>query len=253
MAMERSECARQVTTGLDDRGRIARDFWLQQAERHEPLLAVNPGGRCIAVHDWTRRALQRWTLARMRAFKPRYSRCLDVGCGYGDWTEQFATLADEVYGCELASGFVEQALRRVPSARITCADLRDYELPPRLDLVYIGAVLMYLPEPDALDLLRRIRAALVPDALVVCREYCTFNLGRRTVHHTADRFSIHRSPDELCWLAELAGLQVVEIRSAPSIYGEVLGGRAGRWPMRGLLRLVTLPWRRASHTFVLRP
>jgi hypothetical protein len=32
----------------------------------------------------------------------------------------------------------------------------------------------------------------------------------------------------------------------------VLGGRWLQWPLRALWRLGTLPWHRASHTFVLR-
>ena len=79
------------------------------------------------------------------------------------------------------------------------------------------------------------------------------NLGRRTAYYDADRFTVHRSPRELCALAEAADLHIVEVRSSPSIYGEMLGGRAVQWPMRAVMRVATLPWQRASHMFVLRP
>lgn len=233
------------------RSRTTRDFWVQAATKDDEVLAVNPDGRWTGMHRWTRDMLQRWTLGRMRAFKPRYQRCVDIGCGPGHWSERFATIADEVHGCELAPAFVEKARRRVPSASIECCDLREYRIPERCDLVYVGAVLMYVHEDAALDLLRRVRAALAPGALVVVREFCTFNLGRRTINDRRSHFSIHRTPQELCWLAELAGLELVELRSAPSIYGEVLGGAVGHWPLRALMRAMTLPWRRASHTLFL--
>ncbi len=243
-------------TGVEDgdhRARIAREFWFRQAATEEAVVAVNPGARWAGMHDWTRRMLQAWTVDRMRAFRQRYRTCVDIGCGYGDWTERFATLAEEVHGCELAPPFVAQARRRVPHAAIECCDLRDYVIPAASDLVYIGAVLMYVPDLHALDLLRRVRAAVARDALVMWREFCTFNLGRRATYETAERFSVHRSPAQLCWLAELAGFRVDEVRSAPSIYGEVLGGRVGAWPLRGVMRVATATWRRASHTLVLRP
>ncbi len=244
----------QTNEAGDDevRVRTARDFWVA-ASQTEGALSVNPGGRWATMHEWTRRALQRWTLDRMRRFRPRFARCLDIGCGYGDWTEQFATIADQVYGCDIAPAFVERARQRVPRATIECADLRSYEMPQELDLVYIGAVLMYVSEHDALDLLRRVRSAIVPGALVVWREFSTVNLGRRTVNEHDGRFSIHRTPNELAWLAELARFRVIEQRTAPSIYGEVLGGRFAGWPLRGVMRVATSWWRRASRTLVLRP
>jgi SAM-dependent methyltransferase len=237
----------------DERARIVREFWVKQASHETAVVAVNPGARWAGMQDFTRRLLQLWTLDRMRAFRPRYRACVDIGCGYGDWTELFAQLSDEIHGCEIAPQFAAQARKRVPHAQIECCDLRSYVLPAKVDLVYLGAVLLYLPEDAVLDVLRRVRASMTADALVVWREFCTFNLGRRTVNETPERFSIHRSPAELCWLAELAGLRVTELRSAPSIYGEVLGGRIGRWPLRGLMRVATATWRRASHTLVLRP
>jgi SAM-dependent methyltransferase len=237
----------------EERARIAREFWVKQAQNETAIVAVNPDARWAGIHSWTRRMLQAWTIGRIRAERPRYRRCVDIGCGFGDWTELFADLADEVHGCELAPQFVAQARRRVPLAQIECCDLRSYEVPSDADLVYIGAVLLYVSEQAALDLLRRVRASLAEDGIVVWREFCTFNFGRRTVNETTERFSVHRSPAELRWLAELAGLRVVELRSAPSIYGEVIGGRVGGWPLRGLMRVATATWRRASHTLVMRP
>jgi SAM-dependent methyltransferase len=234
------------------RARTSRNYWIA-ASKQDGVLSVNPGGRWASMHDWTRRALQRWTLARMSRIKPRFQRCLDIGCGYGDWTELFAAISDEVYAFDIAPAFVERARKRVPGARIECSDLRSYRMPEQLDLVYIGAVLLYVSEPEALDLLRRVRAAVAPGALVVWREFATFNFGRRTVNASDDRFSIHRTPEELAWLAELAGFTLVEQRAAPSIYGEVLGGRYAGWALRGLMRFGTSWWRRASRTLLLRP
>jgi SAM-dependent methyltransferase len=234
--------------------RIARDFWIEHSRDHVGTQAVHPRGAWSGYHAWTRRMLQDWTIERVKDAAPRYRRCIDLGCGIGDWTERFAELADEVHACDLSPDFVEQTRMRVPAAIVQCADLRDYKFPRRSDLVYVGAVLTYLPDADVLDVLRRIRAATVPGALVLVRDYCAFNLGRRTVNQSAAFYSVHRRAGDLCQLAELAGLTCVELRSSPSIYGEVMTRRAPllQWPMRALWRLATASWMRASHTLILR-
>jgi SAM-dependent methyltransferase len=236
----------------EDHARAAREFWIDHARTYDGNRAVHPRSRWHRYHDWTRRMLQRWTLARMHAAAPRYRRCVDLGCGIGDWTERFAEISDEVHACDLSSDFVAQTRRRVPAAIVQCSDLRAYVLPRQLDLVYIGAVLLYLDDGDVLDVLRRIRAATTPGALVVVRDYCAFNLGRRTINSDAGFYSVHRRARDLRELAALAGLVCVEERASPSIYGEVMarGLPLAQWPLRAAWRLATAAWRRASYTLV---
>lgn len=232
--------------------RVAEEYWIQRAAECPPEEAVHPKSRFLSYEMWTRRMLQTWTVKRLRAFQPRYRRCVDMGCGFGDWTALFAQLCDEVHAFDIAPAFVEATRSRVPTARVECSDLRSYVLPRELDFVYLGAVLIYASEPDVVDVLRRVHDAMVPGGIVIVRDWCTLNFGRRTTNVSARHWSIHRSPWELAWLAEAAKLRLCELRSSPSIYGEVMGGRLGQWPMRLLLRLLSLPVRRASHTLILR-
>jgi trans-aconitate methyltransferase len=239
---------------MTDDAERTRNFWIDRAHTTAGEMAVYTHSRSRRYDAWTRAMLQTWTLGRVRAAKPRYARCLDLGCGHGDWTEAFATLADEVFACDVAPSFVDQTRRRVPHASVACADLRSYRMPDRLDLVYVGAVLMHLTFDDALDVLLRVRNAANRDALVIVRDWCTFNLGRRTENPDPRYFSVHRPAHEVRRIAELAGLTCVELRSSPSIYGEVMARHACvlQWPLRALWRLSTLHWLRASHTLVLR-
>ena len=239
--------------GHEDHARIAREFWIDHARAHDGSRAVHPRSRWHRYHDWTRRMLQDWTLARMRAVAPRFRRCADLGCGIGDWSERFAEISDEVHACDVSPHFVARTQRRVPAAIVECADLRAYRLPRQLDLVYVGAVLLYLDDADILDLFRRIRGATVPGALVIVRDYCVFNLGRRTINFDAEFYSVHRRARELRELAAVAGLSCVEQRASPSIYGEVMAHRVplAQWPFRALWRVATAGWTRASVTLVL--
>jgi SAM-dependent methyltransferase len=238
---------------VEDPSKIVEKFWLERAAKLTPEEAVHPKSRFLGYEMWTRRMLQTWTMQRLRKLKPRSARTLDMACGYGDWTELLAQISDELYAFDIAPSFVDMTQRRVPQAHVACSDLCSYSVPRDLDLVYIGAVLLYAPQPEVVDVLRRVREAIRSDAVVIIRDWCTFNAGRRTTNSGGGHWSIHRSPDELCWLAEAARFRVVELRSSPSIYGEVMGGPILQWPMRGIWRLISLPARRASHTLILRP
>ena len=238
-------------TGDDN---LAREFWLQRSRTLDGPAAVHPDTRWLRYDTWTRGMLQTWTLARLRALRPRFRCAVDLGCGFGDWTERFGAISDQIHACDLAPDLAAATQRRLArhrDARIECADVREFELPPRCDFVYIGAVLMYLSDAAALDVLHRVRAAIAPGALVVIRDFCAFNLGRRTVHRTDASYDVNRRPAELVAMAERAGLQCLELRSSPSIYGEVMGGALLAWPSRALWRLATAFWLRCSHTFVL--
>ncbi len=230
------------------------EFWIERARTTAGPAAVHTHSRSARYDAWARAMLKRWTLKRLRSIEPRYRRCLDLGCGHGDWTELLATVSDEVFACDVAPAFVAQARTRVPHATVACADVREYPMPPRLDLVYLGAVLMHLHDADAIDVLRRVRSVTRPGAVVVIRDWCTFNLGRRTEVPDARYFSVHRRPGELSALADRVGLRPIELRSSPSIYAEVMSRRIPliRWPLRVLWRLATLHWLRASHTLLLR-
>jgi SAM-dependent methyltransferase len=240
-----------MTTPLVDPRRAAQEFWVGRALALEGPRAVHPDTRWLGYDLWTRGMLQRWTLARLRRARSRYRRVVDLGCGYGDWTAQFATLADELYACDLSPAFVAAARQRVPSADIVCTDVRAYAIPRDFDLAYVGAVLMYVPDHDALDVLRRLRDAARPDALVVVRDFCAYGLGRGGVD-TRQGYTVYRRPGELRALVERAGLRVTEMRASPSIYGEVMAGRARALagPLRALWRIATASWLRASQTVI---
>jgi SAM-dependent methyltransferase len=234
----------------------ASRYWVDRAlVRRDPAAVIPDCERWPRYHAWSKTMLQRWTLGRALADRRRYRRCVDFGCGLGDWATLFAPHVDELHACDLAQPFVTETRARLAELghtawHVECANVRSYRIPRGVDLAYLGAVLMYVPDITAVELLRRLRVAAAPNALVIVRDYCTFNLGRPRVY--APGYSVHRSPSRLRALGELAGLRCVEVRSSPSIYAEVMGGRVLGWPLRAAWRLATLHWLRASHTLVFR-
>ncbi|MDX2088949.1 MAG: class I SAM-dependent methyltransferase [Kofleriaceae bacterium] len=236
---------------MEPEKRAATEYWLARSNVTQGIVAVDPGARWGGYHARSRRALQRWTIERMRRHRARYRLGVDLGCGNGDWTELFAQLCDELHASDVSPTFVEQTRQRIahhPASHITLRDVRDAPVPEGADFVYFGAVLMYLEDREVVDVLKRVRARVASNAHVIIRDWCTYNAGRRTVY--PERGSTHRSAHDLRRLGEQVGLRCVEQRSSFSIYGELAAGRISglAWPLRGILRVVTLPWTRASHT-----
>jgi SAM-dependent methyltransferase len=230
----------------------AREFWIRHGKSATGVTAVEPYIRWHGYHARSRRALQRWTLDRLRADRPRYRIGVDLGCGNGEWTELIAPLCDELHACDVSPDFVARTRSRTAWHRACSAevsDIREFPIPNGADLVYVGAAFMYLQDRDVADVLRRIVAHAAPNAHVVIRDYCTYNLGLRTEYPSRGH-SIHRPATHLLELAAEAGLRCDELRSSFSIYGELAAGLVPglQWPLRALFRFVTVPWTRASHT-----
>ena len=229
----------------------AAAYWTERARTVPAAIAIHRHQKWQRYHAWTRRLLQQWTLKQIKAVKPRFRRALDLGCGYGDWTQLFAPLCDEIHACDVAPEFAAQAFLRLAQHRaayVECSDIRTYEIPKQLDLIYVGAVLCYIEDAEVLDVLKRLRAAAVPGAMLIIRDYCTINTGRPK----RLELSIHRDPRRLRDLAMLAGFECTEMRSSASIYGEEMAGNAPwlRWPLRGAWRAATFMWQRASWSLV---
>lgn len=229
----------------------AAAFWIDRARNVQGAAAVLPSkkSRWLGYHAWTSGMLQRWTMSR--AGRSRIKRFVDLGCGRGEWTELFAPISDEVFACDVADAFVAETRGRLAllgHSKVTVeqSDLRSYTIPEGIECAYLGAVLMYLGEAEVIEILAKLRKACAPNARVIIRDYCTYNLGRPSVHP----HSWHRSPAQLRALADKAGLSWVETRSSASIYAEVMGNVVTRWPLAVLWRLVTVHWTRASHTLV---
>jgi SAM-dependent methyltransferase len=114
----------------------------------------------------------------LRRYPPRAGeRVLDIGCGFGDTTQQIAELVGpdgEAVGVDAAARFIEAAAAesRLPNARFLVADV-ERELPAGggFDRAFSRFGTMFFANPVAA--LRNVQAALVPDGeltMVVWRQ-----------------------------------------------------------------------------------
>ncbi|MEA2388960.1 MAG: hypothetical protein QOG41_1733 [Thermoleophilaceae bacterium] len=105
-------------------------------------------------------------------------RVLDIGCGFGDTTQQIAELVGpegEAVGVDAAERFIETARAEaaeagVANARFAVADVQTTRFEDRFDLAFSRMGTMFFASPVAA--LRNVREALVPGgrlAMVVWR------------------------------------------------------------------------------------
>ena len=99
---------------------------------------------------------------------PPGARVLDIGCGFGDTTQQLARLVGaegEAVGVDVSRPFIETATAEAAEAgaanvRFVAGDVQVMELPGPFDYVFSRMGVMFFANPVAA--LRNIRAAMKP-------------------------------------------------------------------------------------------
>jgi len=96
---------------------------------------------------------------------------LEIGCGDGDDTAVLAREGLRVHAFDLSRAAVDRTRLRVPSAVVECRDIRD-PLPEQareLGAVLASLSLHYFPWGETEAIVGRIRAALRPGGVLLCR------------------------------------------------------------------------------------
>jgi SAM-dependent methyltransferase len=133
------------------------------------------------------------TVARALTSLPSECSVLDLGSGVGFWTEYFAHRFAHVVSVE-ASPVLYSSLSdrcsRYPNVTTINGDALAFEPQEKFGLVFLGGLLMYLNEQDALMLLERLAPSLEEGALILCRES---TVRRRTKTLQAEYQVVYRS------------------------------------------------------------
>jgi SAM-dependent methyltransferase len=94
---------------------------------------------------------------------------LDLGSGIGHWAEHFA----KVVAVEASTPLYDALKQRCApyfNVKTVQGDVLLFEPEDRYELVFLGGLLMYLNEGDAVSLLRKLVHCLEPGGVIVCRE-----------------------------------------------------------------------------------
>lgn len=105
---------------------------------------------------------------RAVSFTALRGAALDVGCGSsGRIIELLLEHGFAPEGLDLSSRMLELARRRHPSVPFHRADIRDWAVPRRYDLISAWDSIWHVPLQDQPRVLRKILAALSPGGIVV--------------------------------------------------------------------------------------
>jgi len=117
---------------------------------------------------------------------------LDIGIGTGLLTKDLYSSGFRITGLDFSAAMLEQARRKMPAARLICADLRD-NLPQRLageqyDFIVSSYTLHHLPDTEKVELLADLLPSLTPGGVIL--------VGDISFPDAAQRGAVRsRSPD----------------------------------------------------------
>lgn len=189
---------------------VVRAYWEAAADEAESAsyMAHEQGLPLDCVeHRFT---LERAVVDRWFADLGPTAAVLDVGCGAGAWTEQFARRYGRVVGVDASVGMLAAAGRRLAgrdNVELVRGNALTVALDGEFDGVLLGGLLMYLDRADAVALLVRL-GELAPSGRVIVRES-----GVRTgvEVRTGPYAVVYRSVEEYRAVAAEAGLHVVAV------------------------------------------
>ncbi len=96
---------------------------------------------------------------------------LELGCGGGRDSAVLAAEGHRVVGIDLSADGIAQARARVPTGRFECRDIRA-PFPVAdggTNVILASLSLHYFPWPETAALVERVRTALRPQGLLLCR------------------------------------------------------------------------------------
>ncbi len=140
---------------------------------------------------------------------------LDLGSGVGFWAEYFAQRFGKVIAIEASMPLYEAMVARCShyaNATLLNEDVMAFEPSDRYSMIFLGGMLMYLNESDAIKLLERVTHFLEPGGIVLCRESTVRN---GTLTRQGDYQVVYRSVQTYSSLFSKCGLSVdhVEINT----------------------------------------
>ncbi len=167
---------------------------------------------------------------------------LDLGSGVGYWAEYFALKFKKVVAVEACAPLYESMAQRC-SAYDNLTPINDdvisFEPEGRFSLIFLGGLLMYLNENDAIALLKKLKPCLAPEGIILCRESVVRN---GTVTREGDYQAVYRSVPTYISLFNRCGLTVAQTcLNAPYVLMQMGCELIKKWQanVSGNLQLVT--------------
>jgi len=139
---------------------------------------------------------------------------LDLGCGNGRLTLEFARRCGHVVAVDFSPALLDQAreaARRHGIGNVTWVQCSapHYHPDRRFNAIMLGGLLPYLADADLPPLLRRLHDALAPGGVLVSRDSVLSDLEPEAPPTPADYEAVYRRRDDYRRLFDQAGFTVL--------------------------------------------
>jgi len=147
---------------------------------------------------------------------------LDLGSGVGYWAEEFARSFSRVVAVEGSNVLylaLEERCSPYANIRTIHGNILSFEPDGHYSLVFLGGLLMYVDENDAIALLQKLILCLEPDGMILCRES---TVQGETVTRTGDYPVIYRSVPDYKRIFKQCGLTLEHVeRNEPYVLMQI--------------------------------
>jgi 2-polyprenyl-3-methyl-5-hydroxy-6-metoxy-1,4-benzoquinol methylase len=135
---------------------------------------------------------------------------LDVGCGSGRWELYLARRCGSIVGFDLSPALIDVAQyllakEDINNVTLKCCSVNDYNCHDRkFDIVIISSVMLYVPDSDAVQLLRKVVGMMNENGALFSMEFT----GIRETFVSSDGKNRFRNRSALVGLFEKSGFRL---------------------------------------------
>jgi len=111
---------------------------------------------------------------KINKFCKNFNKALDIGCGNGRYTKEFAKIFDEVIGIDLSKKQIkknqkENELSNIKYLNENFIDADNDKL-PKFDFIFVGDIFMYTSDNDVKKVFKSLLNLLNQDGILIIRE-----------------------------------------------------------------------------------
>ena len=152
-----------------------KNFWNKRAEKYikEQTLSATNLEEDVKLQKMKVDLEQDKILSSIKLTKKDI--CLDLGCGFGAWSEILSPFVKKIIGVDYISKMIEIAeknmkLRKIKNIDYFCSDAISFKTQEKFDFIFISGLLLYLSNKDIKKLVSQIPKYSKKDTRLVLRE-----------------------------------------------------------------------------------
>ncbi len=155
---------------------INKDFWNERGSKYNYFTAGSPYNENDYSNEIRARYRTRTEFNHIkRIISLKDKKVLDLGCGTGRMTFEFAKLCKKVVGVDFSENLLHIAKNyrdknNVKNADFILSDLENYRTDEKFDVIFMGGVLMCIENKNIPLIIKKISNFLEQEGIVITRD-----------------------------------------------------------------------------------